>query len=79
MPHVTGQWAGKCEVCNDSRDVMWVSESISRRSTNRWGVRTTCHVASCHRVSLPGEGGLKCWPDMLMCRLCNRGRSPALR
>jgi len=42
MRHVTGQWASECEMCNDSRDVMWVSESISRRSINRWRTRAVC-------------------------------------
>jgi len=47
MRHVTGQWTGKCEVCNDSRDVMQVSESILCRLINRWRMRTIC----CHLQS----------------------------
>jgi len=35
MQYVTGQWTGKCEACNDSRDVMQVSESILCGSINR--------------------------------------------
>jgi len=35
MRHVTGQWTGECKACNDSRDVMQVSESILCRSINR--------------------------------------------
>jgi len=35
MRHVTGQQTGECEACNDSRDVMQVSESILCRSINR--------------------------------------------
>jgi len=35
MRHVTGQWTGECKVCNDSHDIMQVSESILCRSINR--------------------------------------------
>jgi len=35
MRHVTGQWAGEWGTCNDSCDVMQVSESILCGSINR--------------------------------------------
>jgi len=42
MQCAIGQWTGECETCDDSRDVMQVSESIMCRSINRWRVRAAC-------------------------------------
>jgi len=61
MRHVTGQWTGECEACNDSRDVMQVPESIACGSINRWGVRTVCQGLSPLRA-MPehSSGGGQC-------------------
>jgi len=55
MRHVTGQWTGECEMCNDSHDVMWVSESILCGSINRWRMRAVCHSPAVRTAIDRGE------------------------
>jgi len=71
MQYVTGQWAGKWKTRNDSRDVVWVSESISRRSINRWRMRTVCQWVRCPLEVNPLTGGSwrtlrHCMPSLAM-------------
>jgi len=61
MQCVIGQWTGECEICNDSRDVMQVSESVLCRLINRWRMRTVCRPQGaawreCHWAGQGGDG-----------------------